>query len=52
MQDSHLLLSLFKSVSNNVTPYSRPKILLVEAYGNKAVINGHNGAEILVVRNF
>lgn len=48
----HLFFSLFKSVSNNVTPYSRPKILLEEAYGNKAVINGHNGAEILVVRNF
>lgn len=48
----HLFVSLFKSESNNVTPYSRPKILLEEVYGNKAVLNGHNGAEILVVRNF
>ena len=48
----HLFFSLLKSESNNVTPYSRPKILLEEVYGNKAVLNGHNGAEILVVRNF
>ena len=48
----HLFFSFFKSESNNVTPFSRPKILLEEVYGNSAILSGHNGAEILVLRKF
>lgn len=45
-----LFFSFLKTESNNITPYSRPKILLEEVYGNSAVLSGHNGAEILVVK--
>ena len=48
----HLFFSFFESESNNITQYSRPKILLEEIYGNSVVLSGHNGSEILVAKKF
>ncbi len=47
----HILYSLHRTQSLNATTVNSPKVVLEELGGNKAVISGHNGAEILVVRN-
>ena len=48
----HFLFSLLRSETNNITHFQRPKVLLEEVHGYKAVLNGHNGAEILVIKKF
>jgi len=48
------LFSLKKSESKNIVTFTRPKVLLEEVRRNKAkaVLSGHNDAEILVVKEF
>lgn len=47
-----LFFSFLKSENNGITPYSRAKILIEEEMGNEAVLQGHNGSEIVVARRF
>ncbi len=47
-----LVFSFLKSEGNGITPYSRAKLLVEEEIGNDAVLQGHNGAEIVVARKF
>lgn len=46
----NLFFSFLKSENNGITPYSRAKILIEEEIGNEAVLQGHNGSEIVVAR--
>lgn len=48
----NLLFSFLKSENNGITQYSRAKILIEEEIGNDAVLQGHNGSEIVVARRF
>ncbi len=48
----NLFFSFLKSESNGITEYSRAKILVEEENGNDAVLQGHNGSEIVVARRF
>lgn len=48
----NLLFSFLKSENNGITQYSRAKILIEEEIGNDAVLQGHNGSEIVVARSF
>ncbi|MCH5314744.1 MAG: hypothetical protein J1E81_02430 [Eubacterium sp.] len=45
-----LFFSFLRTENRGITPYSRAKVLLEEEYGNAAVLRGHRGAEILVVK--
>ncbi len=47
-----LFFSFLKSENNGITSYSRAKILIEEEIGNEAVLQGHNGSEIVVARSF
>ncbi len=48
----NLFFSFLKSENNGITEYSRAKILVEEEIGNDAVLQGHNGPEIVVARRF
>lgn len=48
----NLFFSFLKSENNGITPYLRAKILIEEETGNEAVLQGHNGSEIVVARKF
>lgn len=48
----NLFFSFLKSENNGITEYSRSKILVEEEIGNDAVLQGHNGPEIVVTRRF
>lgn len=48
----NLFFSFLKSENNGITQYSRAKILIEEEIGNDAVLQGHNGSEIVVARRF
>lgn len=47
-----LFFSFLKTESTAITPFSRGKVILEEVQGCDAVLSGHNGAEILVVKRF
>lgn len=49
---AHFLFSLERSPQKSTVVYSRPKLLANEAYGYDAVVKGHNGAEICLVKKF
>lgn len=46
----HLLYTFLKSKNQGVTQYQRDKVILEEEDGNQAILQGHNGAEILIVK--
>lgn len=48
----NLFFSFLKSENNGITEYSRAKILVEEEIDNDAVLQGHNGSEIVVARRF
>lgn len=48
----NLFFSFLKSENSGITEYSRAKILVDEEMGNDAVLQGHNGPEIVVARRF
>lgn len=48
----NLFFSFLKSENSGITEYSRAKILVEEEMGNDAVLQGHNGPEIVVARRF
>lgn len=48
----NLFFSFLKSENNGITEYSRAKILVEEEIDNDAVLQGHNGPEIVVARRF
>jgi len=47
---AHVLFSLERSPQINTLAYTRPKLLFEETVGYSAVIKGHNGPEIRLVR--
>ena len=47
---AHLLFSLEKSPQYNTVTYTRPKLLVEETIGYEAVIKGHSGSAICMIR--